>query len=37
MAAPSLQEIAHLAEQYTPDMVRFLRQMITTPSESEGT
>ena len=27
-------EIARLAEQYTPDMVRFLRDMIASPSES---
>ncbi|MBI5368464.1 MAG: YgeY family selenium metabolism-linked hydrolase [Planctomycetes bacterium] len=29
-------EIARLAEQYTPDMVRFLRAMIAIPSESAG-
>jgi putative selenium metabolism hydrolase len=29
-------EIARLAERYTPDMVRFLRDMIAIPSESTG-
>ena len=29
-------EIARLAERYTPDMVRFLREMIAIPSESSG-
>jgi putative selenium metabolism hydrolase len=29
-------EIAKLAERYTPDMVRFLRDMIAIPSESAG-
>ncbi|MDO8667348.1 MAG: hypothetical protein Q7J79_12085, partial [Gemmatimonadales bacterium] len=29
-------DIAKLAEQYTPNMVRFLRDMIAIPSESAG-
>ena len=29
-------EVARLAEAYTPDMVRFLRDMIAIPSESAG-
>ncbi|MFI5280211.1 MAG: M20/M25/M40 family metallo-hydrolase, partial [Gemmatimonadales bacterium] len=29
-------EIARLAERYTPDMVRFLREMILIPAESGG-
>ncbi len=29
-------EVARLAEKYTPDMVRFLRDMIAIPSESAG-
>lgn len=35
MSVPS-SEIARLAERYTPDMVRFLRDMIAIPSESTG-
>jgi len=36
MTALPTQDIAHLAERYTPEMVRFLRDMIAIPSESAG-
>jgi putative selenium metabolism hydrolase len=36
MTALPTQEIARLAERYTPEMVRFLRDMIAIPSESAG-
>src|SRR5450830_1686637 len=35
MSVPA-SEIARLAERYTPDMVRFLREMIAIPAESGG-
>ncbi len=35
MSVPA-SEIARLAERYTPDMVRFLREMILIPAESGG-
>ena len=35
MSGPRTDEIARLSERYTPDMVRFLRDMIAIPSESE--
>jgi len=35
MTEPKTTEIAPLAERYTPAMVRFLREMIAIPSESE--
>ena len=36
MTALPTEEIARLAERYTPEMVRFLREMIALPSESAG-
>ena len=36
MTALPTSEIARLAERYTPEMVRFLRDMIAIPSESAG-
>jgi hypothetical protein len=36
MTALPTQDIARLAERYTPEMVRFLRDMIAIPSESAG-
>ena len=36
MTALPIPDIAHLAERYTPEMVRFLRDMIAIPSESGG-
>ena len=35
MTEPKTAEIARLAERYTPEMVKFLREMIAIPSESE--
>ena len=35
MSGPRTDEIARLAERYTPEMVSFLREMIAIPSESE--
>jgi putative selenium metabolism hydrolase len=36
MTESKTSEIARLAERYTPEMVRFLREMIAIPSESAG-
>ena len=36
MTGPRTEDVARLAERYTPEMVAFLREMIAIPSESAG-